>query len=163
MGKLAKSVYMEQVQTLTDLSLHPKHPLGHPHCLPMVLEPLFSSAQGRQSLPQKHCMSAGLQPHLLEGPQSYVTGSPATCRPEILAGYPGCTLDLTHYLTFSDDHLWMTDRACHCHHLTALRQGGCLARWFSHCSPCLLALLPSRNSQQWLLHKILSVGKSCVF
>lgn len=114
---LAKSVHLEQLKTLTDLRLCPQHPLEPLHCLPMVLEPHFSSAQRCQSLPQKRCRSAGLQPCLLEGLQSYVTGSPVRCKPDMLAGRPGWTLDHTCYLTFSDDHLQMTDRACHCHHL----------------------------------------------
>lgn len=112
---LAKSVYMEEVKTLTDLGLHPQHPLAPRHCLPMVLEPHFSSAQGRQSLPQKHRRTTGLQPCVLEGPQSYVTGSLVPCKPDVLAGCPGWMPHPTCHLTFSDDHLQRTDRACHCH------------------------------------------------
>lgn len=81
----------------------------------MVLEPHFSSAQGRQSLPRKHCRTTALQPCVLEGPQSYVTGSLVPCKPDVLAGCPGWTLHPTCHLTFSDDRLQRTDRACRCH------------------------------------------------
>lgn len=68
-------------------------PLGPPHCLPMVLEPHFRSAQGHQSLPQQCCRSVSLQPCLPEGPRSYVTGSAVPRKPDVLAGCPGWTLD----------------------------------------------------------------------
>lgn len=92
---------MEQMKTLADLSLHLQHPTGASRCLPMLLESHFSAAQGRQSLPQKCCRTASIQPFLQKDVSPLLQVVMSSAR-QVLAGCPVWTLDLTHYLTFSD-------------------------------------------------------------